>query len=160
MDKIRQREKKYQKLAKTIDHLERAKREEFAPPIEAAYKQSCQQGLVEERERHKHEQQDKVMEQRRADFERREAEWKEQITPIIEARKQERDALRKKLYYLRCEEEKLKKLQEANAVVNHAEEAERQKQLEESLWRPAEPSEPPRPVQPTVACTIHREVCC
>ncbi|KAL6188460.1 hypothetical protein ACLB2K_039853 [Fragaria x ananassa] len=103
MDKIRQREKKYQKLAKTIDHLERAKREEFAPLIEAAYKQSCQQGLVEERERHKHEQQ-------------------------------------------------------ANAVVNHAEEAGRLKQLEESLWRPAEPSEPPRPVQPAVAPSTEKYV--
>ncbi|KAL6193626.1 hypothetical protein ACLB2K_034710 [Fragaria x ananassa] len=58
MDKIRQREKKYQKLAKTIDHLEREKREESAPLIEAAYQQRCQQGLVEERERHKHEQQE------------------------------------------------------------------------------------------------------
>ncbi|PNX79827.1 eukaryotic translation initiation factor 3 subunit a, partial [Trifolium pratense] len=38
-------EKKLQKLAKTMDHLERAKREEAAPLIEAAY----QQRLVEER---------------------------------------------------------------------------------------------------------------
>lgn len=46
-------EKKLQKLAKTMDHLERAKREEAAPLIEAAY----QQRLVEERVLHEHEQQ-------------------------------------------------------------------------------------------------------
>ncbi|KZV43199.1 eukaryotic translation initiation factor 3 subunit A [Dorcoceras hygrometricum] len=46
-------EKKLQKLAKTLDHLERAKREEAAPLIEAAF----QQQSVEEETRHKHEQQ-------------------------------------------------------------------------------------------------------
>jgi len=45
-------EKKLQKLAKTMDHLERAKREEAAPMIEAAY----QHGLVEERILHEREQ--------------------------------------------------------------------------------------------------------
>lgn len=46
-------EKKLQKLAKTMDYLERAKREEAAPLIEAAF----QQRLVEERVLHEHEQQ-------------------------------------------------------------------------------------------------------
>lgn len=46
-------EKKLQKLAKTMDYLERAKREEAAPLIEAAY----QQRLVEERLLHEREQQ-------------------------------------------------------------------------------------------------------
>lgn len=46
-------EKKLQKLAKTMDYLERAKREEAAPLIEAAY----QQRLVEERILHEREQQ-------------------------------------------------------------------------------------------------------
>lgn len=46
-------EKKLQKLAKTMDYLERAKREESAPLIEAAF----QQRLVEERLRHEHDQQ-------------------------------------------------------------------------------------------------------
>jgi translation initiation factor 3 subunit A len=46
-------DKKLQKLAKTMDHLERAKREEAAPLIEAAY----QQRLVEERILHEREQQ-------------------------------------------------------------------------------------------------------
>ena len=46
-------EKKLQKLAKTMDYLERAKREESAPLVEAAY----QQRLVEEKALHEHEQQ-------------------------------------------------------------------------------------------------------
>lgn len=45
-------EKKLQKLAKTMDYLERAKREESAPLIEAAF----QQRLVEERVLHEREQ--------------------------------------------------------------------------------------------------------
>lgn len=46
-------EKKLQKLAKTMDYLERAKREEASPMIEAAY----QQRLVEERKIYEHGQQ-------------------------------------------------------------------------------------------------------
>lgn len=46
-------EKKLQKLAKTMDYLERAKREEASPLIEAAF----QRRLVEERMLHEHEQQ-------------------------------------------------------------------------------------------------------
>ena len=45
-------EKKLQKLAKTMDYMERAKREEEAPLIEQAY----QQRLVEEKILHEHEQ--------------------------------------------------------------------------------------------------------
>lgn len=45
-------EKKLQKLAKTLDYMERAKREEEAPLIEQAY----QQRLVEEKVLHEHEQ--------------------------------------------------------------------------------------------------------
>lgn len=45
-------EKKLQKLAKTMDYLERAKREEEAELIESAF----QQRLIEERVLHEHEQ--------------------------------------------------------------------------------------------------------
>lgn len=48
-----ERERKLLKLAKTMDYLERAKREESTPLIEAAY----QQRLVEEIESHEREQQ-------------------------------------------------------------------------------------------------------
>lgn len=46
-------EKRLQKLAKTMDYLERAKREEAAPLIDAAF----QQRLAEEEALHKIEQQ-------------------------------------------------------------------------------------------------------
>lgn len=46
-------EKKLQKVSKTMDYFERAKREEAAPRIEAAY----QQRLVEEKKLHEREQQ-------------------------------------------------------------------------------------------------------
>lgn len=46
-------EKKLQKLAKTMDYLERAKREESAPLIGAAFRQL----LVEEKMHHEREQQ-------------------------------------------------------------------------------------------------------
>lgn len=46
-------EKKLQKLVKTMDYLERAKREEAAPLIEADYKRR----LAEEEALHEHEQQ-------------------------------------------------------------------------------------------------------
>ena len=51
-------EKKLQKLAKTMDYLERAKREESAPLLEAAF----QQRLVEERVLHEREQQVSIFE--------------------------------------------------------------------------------------------------
>lgn len=46
-------EKRLQKLGKTMDYLERAKREEAAPLIEAAF----QHRLAEEKVLHEHEQQ-------------------------------------------------------------------------------------------------------
>lgn len=55
LEQVRERqemEKKLQKLAKTMDYLERAKREESAPLIEAAF----QQRLLEERILHEREQ--------------------------------------------------------------------------------------------------------
>lgn len=55
-EQVRERqemEKKMQKLIKTMDHFERAKREEAAPLIEAAF----QSRLAEEKLLHEHEQQ-------------------------------------------------------------------------------------------------------
>ena len=48
-----EQEKRLQKVAKTMDHLERAKREEAAPLIEAAF----QRRLAEEKVLHEREQQ-------------------------------------------------------------------------------------------------------
>ncbi|KAK6144992.1 hypothetical protein DH2020_021812 [Rehmannia glutinosa] len=123
-------EKKLQKLAKTMDYLERAKREEAAPLIVAAFKQR----LVEEEALHELEQQreidvssqrhagdleekrrlgrmlenkkifqERVVYHRRAEYERLKEEREERINQIIQSRKQEREAKRKMIYFLREE---------------------------------------------------------
>ncbi|XP_015897687.3 eukaryotic translation initiation factor 3 subunit A [Ziziphus jujuba] len=149
-------EKKLQKLAKTMDYLERAKREESASLIEAAF----QQRVVEERVLHEREQQleieqsqqrhegdlkekirlsrmldykmifqERVTHHRQAEFEKRREEREEQINQIIQARKLEREAKRKKIYYVRSEEERLRKIQEEEEA-RKREEAERRKKEE------------------------------
>ncbi|XP_010541009.1 PREDICTED: eukaryotic translation initiation factor 3 subunit A isoform X2 [Tarenaya hassleriana] len=149
-------EKKLQKLAKTMDYLERAKREEAAPLIEAAY----QRRLVEERELHEREQQrevelsrerhesdlkeknrlarmldsknvfqERVIKRRQAEFDRLRAEKEERINQIIQARKQERDIKRKQIFYLTCEEERITKLREEEES-RKREEAERKRKEE------------------------------
>ncbi|XP_073282074.1 eukaryotic translation initiation factor 3 subunit A-like [Primulina huaijiensis] len=146
-------EKKLQKLAKTMDHLERAKREEAAPLIDAAF----QQRLVEEEALHKLEQQreidlsrqrhtgdleektrlarmlsnkqifqKKVLSHRRAEYNRLKEERDERILQIIQSRKQERDTKRKMIYFLRSEEEKQKRLR-AEEEARKLEEMERRK---------------------------------
>ncbi|XP_024028195.1 eukaryotic translation initiation factor 3 subunit A [Morus notabilis] len=158
-EQVRERqemEKKLQKLAKTMDYLERAKREESAPLIEAAF----QQRLVEERILNEREQQleielsqqrhegdlkeknrlsrmvdnkmifqERVMSRRQAEFDRRRVEREEQINQLIQARKQEREALRKKIFYVRSEEERQRKLREEEEA-RKWEEAERRKKEE------------------------------
>uniref|UniRef100_A0A803NXJ9 Eukaryotic translation initiation factor 3 subunit A n=1 Tax=Cannabis sativa TaxID=3483 RepID=A0A803NXJ9_CANSA len=149
-------EKKLQKQAKTMDYLERAKREESAPLIEAAF----QQRLVEERILHEREQereiveskqrhqgdlkeknrlsrildykvifQERVMSRRQEEFARRRVEREEQISQMIQARRQEREILRKKVFYVRTEEERLRKLREEEEA-RKREEAERRKKEE------------------------------
>ncbi|GAV87136.1 PCI domain-containing protein [Cephalotus follicularis] len=149
-------EKKLQKLAKTMDYLERAKREEAAPLIEAAF----QRRLVEERVLHEREQQqeielsrqhhdgdlreknrlarmlenknkfqERVISRRQAEFDRLRAEREERISQIILARKQEREANRKKIFFVRSEEERLKKVQEEEEA-RKREEAERRRKEE------------------------------
>ncbi|KAG5244749.1 eukaryotic translation initiation factor [Salix suchowensis] len=158
-------EKKLQKLVKTMDYLERAKREEAAPLIEAAF----QQRLVEEKALHEHEQQqeielsrqrhdgdlkeknrlsrilenkiifeERVQSRREAEFNQRRAEREERINQIIQVRKQEREALRKKIFFVRSEEEILKRLREEEEARKleeterrRKEEAERKAKLDE-----------------------------
>ncbi|CAH1441890.1 unnamed protein product [Lactuca virosa] len=149
-------EKKLQKLAKTMDHLERAKREEASPLVEAAF----QQRLVEEKAQHEHFQQleieqsrqrhagdlekkkrlsrmmkDKETFQQRV-FSKREAEYKkmkkeqeDRINQIIQSRQQERETRRKMICYLKIEEERQKKLR-AEEEARQREEAERRKKEE------------------------------
>ncbi|XP_074311613.1 eukaryotic translation initiation factor 3 subunit A-like [Silene latifolia] len=146
-------EKKLQKLAKQMDYLERARREEAAPLIEAAY----QQCLVEEQILHEREQkleversrqghdndlkeknrlarmlnnkenfQERVVSQRRAEYARTRQEREEYIGQILLERKQEREAKRKMIYYLKTEEERLNKLKEEEEARKN-EEKERKK---------------------------------
>ncbi|GKV07478.1 hypothetical protein SLEP1_g19253 [Rubroshorea leprosula] len=149
-------EKKLQKLAKTLDYLERAKREEAAPLIEAAF----QQRLVEEKVLHEREQQlevelsrqhhdgdlreknrlarmvdsknifqENVIIRRQSEFDRRRAEREERINQILEAREQEREVKRKKIFFVRSEEERLRKLHEEEEA-RKREEAERRRKEE------------------------------
>ncbi|KAL2485245.1 Eukaryotic translation initiation factor 3 subunit A [Abeliophyllum distichum] len=149
-------EKKLQKLVKTMDYLERAKREEAAPLIEAAF----QRRLAEEEALHDREQhqeielsrqrhagdleekkrlgrmsesknlfQERVVSRREAEFNRLEKEREERINQIIQSRKQEREAKRKFIYYLRCEEERQTRLREEEEA-RKREEMERRKREE------------------------------
>ncbi|KAK7245252.1 hypothetical protein RIF29_40088 [Crotalaria pallida] len=164
-------EKKLQKLAKTMDYLERAKREEAAPLIEASY----QQRLVEEKILHEREQQqevelsiqrhegdlkekerlirmlgnkeiyqEKVVSQRQAEFNRLRREREERISRILQSRRQEREKMRKLKYYLKLEEDRLEKLR-AEEEARKQEEAERKKKEEaERLARLADIAEKQR----------------
>ena len=53
-----------------------------------------------------------MISRRQAEFDRIKTEREERISQIIRARKQERDIKRKQMYYLTCEEERIRKLQE------------------------------------------------
>ncbi|KAH9615424.1 hypothetical protein KSS87_002522, partial [Heliosperma pusillum] len=126
-------EKKLQKLVKQTDYLERARREEAAPLIEAAY----QQCLVEEQILHEREQQLEVERSRQGhDNDLKEKnrlarmlnnkEREEHIGQILLERKQEREAKRKMIYYLKTEEERLNKLKQEEEA-REREEKERKK---------------------------------
>ncbi|KAF7144061.1 hypothetical protein RHSIM_Rhsim05G0135800 [Rhododendron simsii] len=149
-------EKKLQKLAKTMDYLERAKREEASPLIEAAF----QHRLVEERMLHEHEQQQEielsrqghdgdlqeksrlsrmlnhkiqfqemVMNRRRAEYDRLRADREERLNQILHQRRQEREYQRKIIFYVRMEEERLRRLHEEEEA-RKREEAERRRKEE------------------------------
>ncbi|KAG7964737.1 hypothetical protein I3843_09G185500 [Carya illinoinensis] len=150
-------EKKLQKLAKTMDYLERAKREEAAPLVEAAY----QQRLVEERVLHEREQQQEIeLSKQRHDTELKEKERltriknnkeifqarvvscreeentrlrrerEERVSQILQSRRQEREKMRKLKFYLSLEEERQKKLHEEEEARKREAERIRKEQAE------------------------------
>ncbi|KAK6145005.1 hypothetical protein DH2020_021825 [Rehmannia glutinosa] len=90
----------------------RGQKEEAAPLIVAAFKQR----LVEEEALHELEQQkifqERVVYHRRAEYERLKEEREERINQIIQSRKQEREAKRKMIYFLRSEDERQQRLRE------------------------------------------------
>ncbi|KAG1365293.1 putative Eukaryotic translation initiation factor 3 subunit A [Cocos nucifera] len=148
-------EKKLQKLAKTMDYMERAKREEEAPLIEQAY----QQHLVEEKILHEREQlkeielsrqhhagdlqeknrlsrmldnkaifQDRIVSRREAEYSRLKKEREDRINQLAAMRKREREIKRKLLFYIKSEEERLTKLQEEEEARKREEEERRKKE--------------------------------
>ncbi|XP_041017495.1 eukaryotic translation initiation factor 3 subunit A-like [Juglans microcarpa x Juglans regia] len=150
-------EKKLQKLAKTMDYLERAKREEAAPLIEAAFEHR----LVEEKLLHEREQQlevelsrqrhdgdlreknrltrmldnkiifqERVTSLRQVEYDRRKVEREDQIQQMLHTRKREREAMRKTMYFVQNEEEKQRKMEEEEEA-RKREEAERQRKIDE-----------------------------
>lgn len=56
--------------------------------------------------------QERVIHRRQEEFDRRREEREEQINQMIQARKLDREARRKKTFYVRSEEERLRKIQE------------------------------------------------
>ncbi|VFQ69396.1 unnamed protein product [Cuscuta campestris] len=158
-------EKKLQKLAKTMDYLERAKREEAAPLIQAAFEQRLaeeaalhernqQQEVEMSKERHASDLLEKkrlgrmmenkkifevrVVSRREDEQNRIKREREERISQLIQSRKQEREAKRKMLFFLKTEEERLKKQREEEEARKleemerrRKEEAERKAKLDE-----------------------------
>ncbi|KAL3536377.1 hypothetical protein ACH5RR_004838 [Cinchona calisaya] len=149
-------EKKLQRLAKTMDYLERAKREEAAPLVEAAFQQRLvEEAAIYEREEQKEIElsrqrhagdleekrrlgrmlenkkifQERAVSRRDDEFNRLRKERQVRINQIIQTRKQERDIQRKMIYYLRSEEERLRRLREEEEA-GKREEAERRRQEE------------------------------
>ncbi|RZC94459.1 hypothetical protein C5167_026190 [Papaver somniferum] len=154
-------EKRLQKLAKTMDHMERARREEEAPLIDSAF----QQRLVEEKIAHERDQQqeielsrerhvgdlqeknrlsrmlenknilqDRIVSRRKSEFDRLKRERDERIAQRLQDNREKREKHRKLIFYLRSEEERQKKLEEEEAL-RKQEEAERIKK--EALERKA-----------------------
>uniref|UniRef100_A0A7N0TGA0 Eukaryotic translation initiation factor 3 subunit A n=1 Tax=Kalanchoe fedtschenkoi TaxID=63787 RepID=A0A7N0TGA0_KALFE len=148
-------EKKLQKLAKTMDYLERAKREEEAPLIEGAF----QRRLVEEKVLHEREHQqevelsklrhegdlkekhrlsrmlenknifqERVLSRRQSEYNRMRAEAREQMEQLKKAHKEAREAKRKLLYYLRREEERQRRAREEEEIRKREEEEIRKKE--------------------------------
>ncbi|XP_058107148.1 eukaryotic translation initiation factor 3 subunit A isoform X2 [Magnolia sinica] len=146
-------EKKLQKLAKTMDYMERAKREEEASLIAAAF----QQRLVEEKILHEREQlqeielsrqhhagdlqeknrlarmldnkyilQNRITSRREAEYNRLKKEGEDRIRQLTVMRRQEREKKRKLLLFIKSEEERLTKLREEEETQKR-EEAERRK---------------------------------
>ncbi|CAI5504288.1 unnamed protein product [Closterium sp. Naga37s-1] len=153
-------ERRLQKLVRTLDHLERARREEEKPLLEAAY----QQRLVEERawfeqqqaeaaaqSKTQHEQdlaekirlsrmlvdkeefQEQVVGRRRGEFERLKREREEKLAELKELRRTERVMLRKREMFRRQEEAKVLKAWEETERRKREELERKRKEEEERL---------------------------
>ncbi|CAL4977490.1 unnamed protein product [Urochloa decumbens] len=149
-------EKKLQKLAKTMDYLERAKRQEEAPLIEQAFQKRLEEekilheqeqlreielskqhhaGDLQEKNRlsrmleHKNAFQERIVQRREAEFGRLKKERDERISQLISSRKRERETVRKLMYHLNLEEQRIERVREEEEA-RKCEEEERRKREE------------------------------
>ncbi|XP_042381285.1 eukaryotic translation initiation factor 3 subunit A-like [Zingiber officinale] len=148
-------EKKLVRLAKTMDYMERAKREEETQLIEQAFKHRlAEEEILHEREQlkeielsrkhhagdlqeknrlarmldHKHIFQQRIVSHREAEHNRLKTEREDKIKQIVTMRKHERAMKRKLLYYLKSEEERLTREREAEETRKREEEETRKKE--------------------------------
>ncbi|CAL4957825.1 unnamed protein product [Urochloa decumbens] len=148
-------EKKLQKLAKTMDYLERAKRQEEAPLIEQAFQKRLEEekilheqeqlreielskqhhaGDLQEKNRlsrmleHKNAFQERIVQRREAEFGRLKKERDERISQLISSRKRERETVRKLMYYLNLEEQRIERVREEEEARKREEEERRKRE--------------------------------
>ncbi|CAL4951129.1 unnamed protein product [Urochloa decumbens] len=148
-------EKKLQKLAKTMDYLERAKRQEEAPLIEQAFQKRLEEekilheqeqlreielskqhhaGDLQEKIRlsrmleHKNAFQERIVQRREAEFGRLKKERDERISQLISSRKRERETVRKLMYYLNLEEQRIEQVREEEEARKREEEERRKRE--------------------------------
>ncbi|GJP74898.1 hypothetical protein CLOP_g5423 [Closterium sp. NIES-67] len=153
-------ERRLQKLVRTLDHLERARREEEKPLLEAAYQQRLveerawfeqQQAEAAEQSKKQHEQdlaekirlsrmlgdkeefQEQVVGRRRGEFERLKREREEKVAELRELRRTERVMLRKREMFRRQEEAKALKAWEETERRKREELERKRKEEEERL---------------------------
>ncbi|VAH70998.1 unnamed protein product [Triticum turgidum subsp. durum] len=132
-------EKKLAKLAKTMDHLERAKRQEEAPLIEEAFQKRLEEekilheqeqlreielskqhhaGDLQEKNRlsrlleHKNAFQERIVQRRESEFSSLRKEREERINQLLSSRKRERETVRKLMYFLNMEEQRIQRERE------------------------------------------------
>ncbi|XP_037462877.1 eukaryotic translation initiation factor 3 subunit A-like [Triticum dicoccoides] len=156
---LEEMEKKLQKLAKKMDHLERAKRQEEAPLIEEAFQKRLEEekilheqeqlreielskqhhtGDLQEKTRlsrlleHKNAFQERIIQRREAEFSSLRKEREERISQLISSRKRERETVRKLMYYLNMEEQRIQRVREEEEA-RKREEEERKKREEAEM---------------------------
>ncbi|VAI12883.1 unnamed protein product [Triticum turgidum subsp. durum] len=132
-------EKRLEKLAKRMDHLERARRQEEAPLIEEAFRRRVEEekvlheqeqlreneiseqrhaGDLLEKKRlsrfleHKNAFQERVVQRREAEFLSLTKEREERISQLVSSRRRERETARKLTYYLKMEEQRIQRARE------------------------------------------------
>jgi translation initiation factor 3 subunit A len=155
MKERQEMERKLQKLSKTMDHLERAKREEERPLIEEAYRkrlrddesfyqQQQEQAIEQSKKQHETDVIEKnrlirmaadkevfqlqVVSRRKGEFERLKRLREERLAEERAMRSQEREIRRKKEYFKRLEEQRLLKIQEEEEAKKKEEEERKRKE--------------------------------